>query len=85
MNLAFWKRKQPIQVGHSTDGPGELNKHSATWAFVTTWATEQIQKLREKNDNPGLSEAQTAVLRGKIKAYRELLDLPNERKGILTK
>jgi hypothetical protein len=30
-----------------------------------------------------MNDAQTAVIRGKIKAYKELLDLPKERKGIL--
>lgn len=82
MPLALWKRKQPIEVG-SPDSTGELDKYSGTWKFVEAWANEQIQKLREKNDNTNLTEVQTAAIRGKIKAYRELVDLPRERKGIL--
>jgi hypothetical protein len=81
VNLAFWKRK-PINIGHA-ETTGELDQYSGTWAFVRDWAKEQIQRLREKNDSPNMNDAQTAVIRGKIKAYKELLDLPKERKGIL--
>lgn len=83
MNLAFWKRKKTVDVGNPTQGPGELNKHSGTWLFMSKWANDQLTRAREKNDNGGLSETQTAVLRGKIKAYKEILDLPKERKGLL--
>ena len=54
-----------------------------TWIFIENWANDQIQKTREKNDNVNLTETQTAVIRGKIKALRDLLDLTRDRKGIL--
>lgn len=82
MLSALWRRRKPIEVG-APDYTGELDKYSPTWLFVETWAKEQIQRLREKNDSPNMNDAQTAVIRGKIKAYKELLDLPKERKGIL--
>lgn len=82
MKWALWKRKKPVVVGNS-DHTGEIDRHSGTWIFVEAWASEQIKKLREKNDSANLSDVQTAVLRGKIKAMKELLDLPRERKGLL--
>ena len=60
-----------------------LDVHSATWAFVVGWANAEILSLRSKNDNPSNTEIQTAIIRGRIKAMKKLIDIPNEKKGIL--
>jgi len=86
MSWAWWRnKKEPIVVGSTDTAHGELDKHSSTWRFVEDWANSQIKAIREKNDNTSLTEAQTAVLRGKIKAYRDLLALTKDRTGILTR
>lgn len=43
---------------------------------VAEWAREQIARARERNDGD-LDEAETATLRGEIKALKRLLALPS--------
>lgn len=59
---------------------GELQVFSSTWIFVRDYATEEIQRLREKNDALTADPIKTAIIRGEIKALKALIDLPNERK-----
>ena len=68
-----------ITVGQTKDGArqGRIEVHSLTWAYVRSWANEQIQDTREKNDVLKLSEKQTAALRGRIRLLKELIELPN--------
>lgn len=51
---------------------------SSTWHLARKWAEEQLRKAREKNDAVGLSETETAALRGEIRVLKRFLDLPNE-------
>lgn len=51
---------------------------SSTWHLLRKWAEAQLQKSREKNDATGLSDIDTAVVRGEIKMLKRFLDLPNE-------
>ena len=53
-----------------------LDPYSDTWSFVSTWAEAQLKAAREQNDSTRLTDAQTHVLRGKIKVLKELLALP---------
>ena len=41
------------------------------WFKVAKWATEELDKVRKKNDAIGLTADETAAYRG------EILDLPN--------
>ena len=68
-----------ITVGQTKDGAreGRIEVHSLTWAYVRSWANEQLQETREKNDVLKLSEKQTAALRGRIRLLKELIELPN--------
>ena len=47
-----------------------------TWQAVVKWAEGQIDNARKKNDNPALDPYQTAALRGRISAFKDLLALP---------
>jgi hypothetical protein len=51
---------------------------SASWHLLRKWAQHQLQKAREKNDAVGLSDTETAALRGEIRMLKRFLDLPNE-------
>jgi len=50
---------------------------SATWHQLRKWAEAEMQMCREKNDAVGLSDLQTAALRGEIRMLKRFLDLPN--------
>lgn len=49
---------------------------SATWHQLRKWAEEQLKSAREKNDAVGLSDTETAALRGEIRMLKRFLDLP---------
>lgn len=51
------------------------------FAVVRDWATDQIERLRNQNDNPKLTEPQTAAIRGRIAAMKDLLALPDTLKA----
>lgn len=51
---------------------------TATWHQLRKWAEDQLRKAREKNDAVGLSDIETATLRGEIRLLKRFLDLPNE-------
>ena len=42
------------------------------------WAETELERARVKNDAVGLSENETAALRGEIKMLKRFLDLPNQ-------
>jgi hypothetical protein len=51
---------------------------SDTWHRLRKWAEAQLESARKKNDAVGLSDTETAALRGEIRALKRFLDLPNE-------
>ena len=51
---------------------------SATWHVLRKWAQAELERARVKNDAVGLSENETASLRGEIKMLKRFLDLPNQ-------
>lgn len=53
------------------------NFSSDTWHQLRKWADDQLRKAREKNDAVGLSDIETAALRGEIRMLKRFLDLPN--------
>jgi hypothetical protein len=81
----FFSTKKP-EPYHVTVQEHEIriDTKSATWKYIDRWAQESIEKLRLKNDAPTNTETQTAIIRGKIKMIKEVLDLPKEKKGILS-
>ena len=58
----------------------ELDSSSSTWKFIVNYSENRLQELREKNDSIILDERKTAILRGRIKEIKLLLDLP-EKEG----
>lgn len=54
-----------------------IDYQSATWHQLRKWAEAELKKAREKNDSAALDAAETATLRGEIKAFKKFLDLPN--------
>lgn len=50
---------------------------SDTWHRLRKWAEEQLAAARQKNDAVGLSDTETAALRGEIRVLKRFLDLPN--------
>lgn len=68
------------------DNPG-IDPLSGTWLFIDGWAQDRLDAIRKKNDNPSLSERETAILRGKIKILKEISALPDKSagKGILNR
>lgn len=56
-----------------------MNEFSTlTWAHVQKWASEEIGRLRMRNDSIELTHDQTMTLRGEIRALKRLLALPEE-------
>ena len=54
----------------------KLDPYSPTWLFIRTWAEEELDATREKNDYKKHDEIDTAMLRGRIKLLKDLLALP---------
>ena len=53
-----------------------MNFNSPEWHLLRKWAEQQLTKCREKNDAVGLSDIDTALLRGEIRFIKRFLDLP---------
>ncbi len=49
---------------------------SATWTQVSALMKAQLARARERNDQVGLSEAETNAYRGEIRILKTLLALP---------
>jgi hypothetical protein len=49
---------------------------SPTWHLLRKWAESQLESARVKNDAVGLSDNETAALRGEIRMLKRFLDLP---------
>jgi hypothetical protein len=66
----------PAHFAH--ESTGKLDLHSSTWAYISEYATKEIERLRGKNDAM-LDEQQTAAIRGQIKFAKRLLALGNPK------
>lgn len=49
---------------------------SPTWHTLRKWAEARLASARVKNDAVGLSDIETAALRGEIRMLKGFLDLP---------
>lgn len=54
-----------------------INFNTDTWHQLRKFVEAELGKARAKNDAVGLSEAETAALRGEIRFMKRFLDLPN--------
>lgn len=66
---------EPLSTPMPAADTGKIEPYSATWLYVTNHAQAELQRLRVKNDSMSLDLAQTAELRGQIKAMKKLLAL----------
>ena len=55
-----------------------IDRQSATWRAVATWAGKELATASEANEATGLPTAETEYLRGRIAAVRELMALMDE-------
>lgn len=55
-----------------------IDTTSATWAAVAEYLRTSIASERARNDE-SMPEAETAALRGRISAFKELLALPERQ------
>ena len=55
-----------------------IDRQSATWREVSTWAGKELADASERNGVTGLGLAETENLRGRIAALSELLALREE-------
>jgi len=63
----------------------EINFHSPDWHRVRKWADVELERLRIKNDALGLTDTETAALRGEIRAIKKLIGLPETvARGVVT-
>ncbi len=77
------RKEEPLNAWiQPTARTGFLDPGSQTWAFVSSWAHEHLQKARVKNDNINRDIIQTSVLRGEIKVLKELINLPNPKEDL---
>lgn len=53
-----------------------INFNTDTWHQLRKYVETELGKARAKNDAVGLSEAETAALRGEIRFMKRFLDLP---------
>ena len=77
---ALENEEQPpeqVIIGAS-EGNGELDEFSPTWIFIKKYLGEEVQRLRERNDSLALDADKTASIRGQIKAFSRLINLPEE-------
>lgn len=54
--------------------PSITEFNTLTWRQTKAFAQARIAALRELNDTPGMTEAQTEGIRGEIKAWKQLLE-----------
>jgi hypothetical protein len=53
-----------------------IDRHDPTWVSIRRHLDEEIERWRKANDNPKLSESETAAVRARIAAIKDLLALP---------
>ena len=64
-------------------GPGEIDKLSPTWIAVEEYLKAEIERQRDRNEAVTADAVKTATMRGRIKALREVLALPEKKRGLL--
>ncbi len=56
----------------------EGERISPLWIKISTELEKKLVSLRIKNDNPNLSERDTAALRGQIQSHKSIIGLGDE-------
>lgn len=58
----------------------EIDFDSDAWKVIAAHAQKQLDDLRLKNDSTSLDALATAVTRGRIAVWKDLLDMPAKRR-----
>lgn len=58
----------------------EIDFDSDAWKTIEAHARKQLDELRLSNDKTSHDATATAVIRGRIAAWKELLELPEKRR-----
>lgn len=58
----------------------EIDFDSDAWKTIEAHARKQLDELRLSNDKASLDATATSVLRGRIAAWKDLLELPAKRR-----
>jgi hypothetical protein len=77
----FTKKEKilPFEAKLKQEGDdAELDVYSKTWRYIEKWQQEQITAEREKNDALRRDAVETAFIRGKIQALKDLEELGRE-------
>ena len=89
MNLWPWRKRdcpeveiEPVVIG-APRGLGEIDKLSPTWIAVEDYLKAEIERQRDRNEAVTADAVKTATMRGRIKALREVLALPEKKRGLL--
>ena len=89
MNLWPWRKRdypeveiEPVVVG-APRGTGEIDKLSPTWIAIEEYLRAEIERQRDRNEAVTADAVKTATMRGRIKALREVLALPEKKRGLL--
>jgi len=79
------KQKQVAFEAELKDNDVELkiDFNSPTWRYIQRFVTSELQAARENNDTPHHDEVKTALIRGKIRFCKDLLEL-DKRAGNAT-
>lgn len=91
--MNWFKRKtddQPFEAKLIVDTTDDqLEVFSKTWRFILNKLDQKISAEREKNDAKRHDAIETAFMRGRISAFKEILDLQNDtgrkRPGIISR
>lgn len=67
--------EQPFEAELPDDDVFEIDFNSPTWKYIEKYLQFSIQAERANNDSIHLNEQKTALIRGKIRAYKDFLDL----------
>ena len=81
MMLTWFKRKEKDPEDLPAIGVPVFEEHSQTWRWLRQQVQDKLDQARQDNDSIGRDDIQTAFLRGRISAYKELLAIPGNQKN----
>lgn len=61
-----------------------IETQSPTWIATVDWAKKEIETARDQLESPSLDEKATAIIRGRVKAIKDLLALAESKAPVET-
>jgi hypothetical protein len=68
----------PVKLFIADDYLTRDDRTSPVWARLKDRLEKKLEALRKANDNPKLTDVETATLRGHLKCLKEVIALGNE-------